>query len=66
VDAPHLTGYPMPEYIETQGPDGVPVVVEITDAALSTIGRAAAIDAALAASDPTPTQPRIRAQERET
>jgi len=56
----------MPEYIETQGPDGVPVVVEITDAALSTIGRAAAIDAALAASDPTPTQPRIRAQERET
>jgi hypothetical protein len=35
----------MPEHIEIDGPDG-PTVVEITDAALSTLGRAAAITAA--------------------
>jgi len=56
----------MPELIATTGPDGESVTVEITDAALSTMGRAAAIDAAVAAL-PKPTQPpRVRAQERDT
>jgi hypothetical protein len=38
----------MPEHIEIDGPDG-PTFVEITDAALSTLGRADAIAAAIAA-----------------
>jgi hypothetical protein len=42
----------MPEQIEIDGPDG-PTVVELTDAALSTLGRADAIAAALASSAPT-------------
>jgi hypothetical protein len=42
----------MPEWIEIDGPDG-PTVVEITDAALSTLGRAGAIAAATAAHVPT-------------
>jgi hypothetical protein len=52
----------MMERIEVMGPDGTPVVVEVTDAALSTMGRAVAIDAAVAALAPTPT-PRRKAQE---
>jgi hypothetical protein len=45
----------MPEYIEIDGPDG-PTVVELTDAALSTLGRADAIAAAAAAHIPTGAQ----------
>jgi hypothetical protein len=38
----------MPEYVEVTGPDG-PIIVELTDAALSTLGRVDAIAAAVAA-----------------
>jgi hypothetical protein len=46
----------MPERIETTGPDGAPCVVELTDAALSQLGRVAAIAAALASCAPTGSQ----------
>ena len=45
----------MPEQIEIDGPDG-PTVVDLTDAALSTLGRADAIAAAIAARVPTGAQ----------
>jgi hypothetical protein len=53
----------MPEHIEIDGPDG-PTVVEITDAALSTLGRADAIAAAIAALTPPPAAPARSPKER--
>jgi hypothetical protein len=45
----------MPEFLEVTGPTG-PVVVEVSDAALTQHGRAGAIDQAVAALAPAPTK----------
>ena len=52
------------EKIEMQGPDGTPVMVDVTDAALSTLGREKAV--ADAAAQHSKSTTRARAEERET